>query len=216
VSYPVWGQSIDSLKKLHDEEPLSTSKGDGVIQVLIAYGPSNDPYQELMAQQVAQGVRTQNPDLVIRMGAIEELSFDDVLASDAVIVGASVENANTHHEVQKWINENWKITANLSHKIGAAFVTAGGMSVGEEGTLQRITQSMMVFNMIIVGGDTWSAAFGASAVTYEEPFGHQTPVYFDSQCAVSREEVIHPLFLAKAVGLGRRVAQVVSRFNNPC
>jgi len=51
----------------------------------------------------------------------------------------------------------------------------------------------MIFGMLTVGGDSWTSAFGASAVTSEAPFD-------------SAE--LHNLFIAKGEALGRRVAQL--------
>ena len=53
----------------------------------------------------------------------------------------------------------------MRDKVGAAFVTAGGISAGEEAVQLAILRAMLVYNMIVVGGADWTAAFGASAVT---------------------------------------------------
>ena len=154
------------------------------------------------------------------------------MSSDAVIIGAPVENSNTHHLVQQWINEQWIFSSSnarydLSSKIGAAFVTAGGISAGEEGTMLHLLQSMMIFRMIVVGGNDWTSSFGASAITHEEPFGvfdpsRQEDSFFPSECYDDdrRSGLIHPKFLARAYGLGIRVATVTQNFkygtNNSC
>jgi hypothetical protein len=58
---------------------------------------------------------------------------------------------------------------------------------------------MLVYNMIIVGGPSWTEAFGASAVTIEPPFGGSAaPASIDS------------IFLAKGSKLGARVAEVAA------
>jgi NAD(P)H dehydrogenase (quinone) len=91
----------------------------------------------------------------------------------------------------------------LKDKIGAVFVTGGGMSAGEELAQMNLIHTMMVFNMIIVGGPTWDQPFGASAVTGEEPFGSST-----------EEASIDPIFLKKASALGERVANLARRFRD--
>ena len=81
--------------------------------------------------------------------------------------------------------------APLKYKLGAVFVTSGGMSSGEELTMVNMLHSMMIFGLITVGGDSWTSAFGASAITAEPPFA---------------AGLTNEVFLNKAEGLGRRVA----------
>jgi NAD(P)H dehydrogenase (quinone) len=85
----------------------------------------------------------------------------------------------------------------LKDKLGAAFVTAGGISAGEEVTLLNILQSMMIFGMIVMGGDDWTAPFGASGIRGEPPF--------------SGEEPLREAFLLKGEKLGERVAGILLR-----
>ena len=66
----------------------------------------------------------------------------------------------------QWINY-WHINADLSNKFGGAFVTAGGINAGADGSLMSILRSMMVFQMMMVGGDSWPSPFGAAATMYE-------------------------------------------------
>jgi NAD(P)H dehydrogenase (quinone) len=88
----------------------------------------------------------------------------------------------------------------LKDKIGAAFVTGGGISAGEELTQLNLLHSMLIFNMIVVGGDTWRQPFGASGITDENPF---------TEGEVG--DLIHPQFLVKGEALGRRVAALSQR-----
>jgi NAD(P)H dehydrogenase (quinone) len=53
---------------------------------------------------------------------------------------------------------------------------------------------MLVFGMIVVGGDEWTSAFGASAITNESVF---------------KTEKIDAIFLQKGFRLGKRVATIV-------
>jgi NAD(P)H dehydrogenase (quinone) len=85
----------------------------------------------------------------------------------------------------------------LRDKIGAAFVTAGGISAGEEVAQLNILHSMMVFGMIIVGGPDWKSAFGASAVVEEFPFD-----------SIAGGAQVGNQFLLKGESLGRRVAEL--------
>ena len=91
----------------------------------------------------------------------------------------------------------------MRNKIGAAFVSAGGISAGEELTLMNILQSMLIYEMIVVGGSGWQSAFGASAITEEKPFDDTL-----------KNKTVAPYFLEKARGLGKRVAHVAIGFNS--
>jgi NAD(P)H dehydrogenase (quinone) len=183
--------------------------------VLIVYIP-DDEGQLVMAHRVSDGVKSVVNTTVI-LESTTTASFDQVLEADAIILGSSVENGNTHPLLQTWINEQWNIRYDLRSKVGGAFVTAGGMSAGEEGALLSLIRAMLVFRMIVVGGDSWTAAFGASAVTAEGPFtsfevaSQDDEMEFAEVCYQNNDEIIHPIFLNKAYGLGVRVASVASR-----
>jgi NAD(P)H dehydrogenase (quinone) len=128
---------------------------------------------------------------------VEETTTEDLLNAGAIIVGSPVYNANVAPQVQEFIT-SWPFEgAPLKDKLGAAFVTAGGISAGEEITLLNILQSMMIFGMIVMGGDDWTAPFGASGIRGEPPF--------------SGEEPLGEAFLLKGEKLGERVAGVLLR-----
>lgn len=96
------------------------------------------------------------------------------------------------------------------------FVTSGGMSAGEELTMVNLLHSMMIFRMIIAGGERWTSAFGASAVVSEGPFQPVAKVQnsgyqqFPTVCYPTDPDEIHEMFKDKAVGLGRRIATLAS------
>ncbi len=118
--------------------------------------------------------------------------------------------------MQTWIN-SWDFRSDLSEKIGAAFVTAGGISAGEELVMTSLHHSMMIFQMIIVGGNDWTAALGASAITEEDPFVELHPTSREPHPSSTNESSTfqdrwHRHFLNKAYGLGRRVTRVTRKF----
>ena len=133
----------------------------------------------------------------VRVMTVNEVKKEDLLNADAIIVGSPVHNANAAPEVVKFI-DSWPFEgAPLFNKIGAAFVTAGGISSGEELTQMNILHSMLVYGMIVVGGADWSSAFGASAITGEKPFDGK-----------EKNVVVADQFLKKGEGLGKRVAEL--------
>ena len=168
-------------------------------KVLIVYY-SQQGHTEKMAKAVERGAKTVEFARV-RLLSVQDAKNEDVLWADAIILGSPVYNANVAPPVQTFINR-WPFQgAPLKDKIGAAFVTAGGISAGEEFVQLNLLKSMLIFGMIIVGGPNWTQAFGASAVTEEEPFISE------------KSGEVADQFLIKGENLGRRVAEITSRWN---
>lgn len=126
---------------------------------------------------------------------IVEVTEADLLSADAIIVGTPVYNGGAAAEVKQFM-ERWPF-GRLKEKVGAAFCTSGGTSAGEELAMMEIIASMLVFQFVIVGGDTWESAFGASAITEEGRTKDRHGVDDGAR--------------AKARGLGARVAKVAMR-----
>ena len=167
--------------------------------ILITYY-SESGHTSLMAHAVAEGAR-QIPSARIKLLSIDSTHTEDLLWADAIIVGSPVHSANIAASVQAFIR-NWPFQDQpLKDKVGAAFVTGGGISAGEELAQMNLIHSMMVFNMIIAGGPAWDQPFGASAVTGEAPFNQG-----------SDEADIDPRFAGKGRALGERVAAVTAKF----
>jgi NAD(P)H dehydrogenase (quinone) len=163
--------------------------------VLITYYSKTSSTAQL-ARAVAKGASGTNQVQVI-LKKIEETTEEDLIKADAIILGSPVYNANPAAEVLKFI-ERWPFEGNkMKNKIGAVFVTGGGISSGEELVQTSLLQAMMVFGMITVGGDEWTSSFGASAVTGEGKFTKE----------------LDTLFLQKGERLGKRVHDVVLRWN---
>ena len=73
--------------------------------------------------------------------------------------------------------------------------------------------------MMVIGGDSWTAAYGAAAITAEALFRtvhDKAADLFPSECYEESDYLIHPFFLKKAYGLGARAASVVRRFSHSC
>lgn len=158
--------------------------------VLIVYY-SAEGHTKQMAEAVYRGAGSVE-GTEARLRSVNEVDSSEVRAADAIIVGSPVYNAAVAPDIQKFIN-SWPFDGTMQNKIGAAFTTGGGISAGEELVQVGILHSMLVFGMIIVGGEDWTSAFGASAVTNEAPF---------LKGNVATE------FLAKGESLGKRVAEL--------
>jgi NAD(P)H dehydrogenase (quinone) len=172
-----------------------TQTGTAQTNILVTYYSKTGNTQQL-AEAVARGAASIVATTVL-LRSIGETTPEELIQAHAIIVGSPVYNANVAPQVQEFIS-GWPFEdAPLKNKIGAAFVTAGGISAGEELTQMNILQSMLIFGMIVVGGPDWKSPFGASAIVNEPPFGNQ--------------EGIDPAFLKKGEELGRRVAEIAQR-----
>lgn len=168
--------------------------------ILIAYYSSGG-HTKSMAEAVARGAQAVGT-VTVNLVTVGEVKKEDLLKADAIIVGSPVHNGNAAPEVVKFIAD-WPFAgAPLFNKIGAVFVTAGGISAGEELAQMNILHSMLISGMVVVGGGDWMSAFGASAITVEPPFGQS-----------QKDVVVADQFLKKAEGLGRRVAELAVRWN---
>lgn len=176
--------------------------GTETVKVLIVYYTVQN-HTEKLAQAVAEGAGSV-PGVQVILKSVEQASADDALKAHAIILGSPVHNANVAPEMQKYIN-SWSFGGpSFSEKIGAAFTTGGGISAGEELVQTNILHSMLIYNMIVVGGPNWQQPFGASAITNEHPF-------LDSKSTESG--YVEPQFLDKGKLLGMRVAELSVRFN---
>jgi len=168
-------------------------------KILITYY-SESGHTALLAKSVADGAQNIS-GTEVRLLTIDKTSANDLIWADAIIVGSPVHSANIAAAVQEFI-KTWPFNGQeLKDKIGAVFVTGGGISAGEELAQMNLIHTLMVFNMIVVGGPSWDQPFGASAVTGEDPFGSE-----------SEEVVIDPHFLQKGFALGKRVAEITFNF----
>ena len=165
--------------------------GQGQPTVLIAYY-SQSGNTKTLAHAVEEGAKSVAGVRVLLL-PMDQVSTKEVLEADAIVVGSPVYNANVAPEVQRFIN-SWPFEGRpLKNKLGAAFVTGGGISIGEELVQLNLLHSMLIQGMLVMGGEETEAAFGASAITGEVPF----------QTGKVEEQ-----FLAKARGLGKRVAEM--------
>jgi NAD(P)H dehydrogenase (quinone) len=162
------------------------------VTVLIAYH-SVSGNTEKMAQGVAEGAKAVSGTKII-LKKVGEVATDDLLSSDAVIVGSPVYFGNMSGEVKTFFDD-WLLKFGvfrdfkMRNKVGGAFVTGAAVSNGRELTMLAILEAMLVNQMIVTGG---GGAFGASATT-----GPDSPGIDDKELAVARE-------------LGKRIAEVAS------
>jgi NAD(P)H dehydrogenase (quinone) len=168
---------------------------DKPLVLITYYSPSGSTKQ--LAEAIRDGARSVDGVEVVLL-SIAEVTQQQLLDAQAILVGSPVYNGNIAPAVQEFIN-SWPFEGRpMKDKLGAAFVTGGGISIGEEGVMLDILRTMLIQGMVVMGGEEVEAAFGASAITGEGPF---------------KAEKIDPIFLAKGVGLGKRVAEKVLILN---
>jgi NAD(P)H dehydrogenase (quinone) len=164
--------------------------------ILITYYSASGKTQA-MAEAVARGAG-QVEGVAYILKPISEVYEEEILNATALILGSPVYNANMAPQVQEFIN-SWPFEGRpLKDKIGAVFVTGGGISIGEEAVMFSMIRSMMIHGMMILGGDKLEAAFGASAITGEGEYAGKE---------------VQEIFLIKAEGLGKRVGEIVVKMN---
>lgn len=167
------------------------------VRILIVYYSQNG-HTEQLAHAIAEGAQ-QIANVEVKIQRVQEVQIQDTIAADAIILGTPVYNANVAPKMQEYIN-NWPLRNNpMRNKLGAVFVTGAGISAGQESTELSLLRSMMIFGMIVVGGEKWTSPFGVAAITGEAPFNDTS---------------IHEQFLLKGRELGGRVAKLAVRMHN--
>ena len=178
----------------------SEPKKAGVLVVFF----SDKGHTKAMAEAVAKGAGSVDGAAVTLLD-VAAAKPEDVLTADAVIVGSPVYKANVAPKVQEFIN-SWPIKdARLHDKLGAAFATGSGLSAGEEMVQTNILHSMLVCQMIVVGGPGGGQPFGASAMD-EDPS--------DGANAKKQDGLVAEHYLKKGEALGKRVAELAVRLKN--
>jgi len=164
--------------------------------VLIAYHSVNG-HTAQMAKAIQKGI-VESSDIKVIMKPANEVSTQELLDASAIIIGSPVYNANPSPEILSFI-KSWPFEGQpLKNKLGAVFVTAGGVSSGEELVQSSLLHAMMVYGMIVIGGDDWKSSFGASGI-------HEEGKY--------QSKELDTYFLDKGFHLGKRVADVLKKIH---
>ena len=131
-------------------------------KILITYD-SPDGHTEKVAQWVAEGVR-EHPEAILRYKKVTETTHDDLIWADAIIVGSPVYNTGPTGAVGTFLAE-WPFdNSPLKNRVGAAFVSSKGATAGAENTLFQVLKTMMLYRMVVVGGEDWRSGFGVAYI----------------------------------------------------
>ena len=137
------------------------------VKVLIVYysGTGNT---EKMAKAVAEGAK-KDSDVVVVTKKVSEVTKEDLLDADGIILGSPTYYANMAGPMKTFIDDwAFKYNVYLRDKIGGAFATGAGRTGGKEHVVSSLLLAMLNDGMIIVGpvyDEGKYGAFGASALT---------------------------------------------------
>ncbi|MDX2040705.1 MAG: flavodoxin family protein [Acidobacteriota bacterium] len=165
------------------------------IKILIVYH-SPGGHTEAMAKAVAEGAK-KIPQVEVTLKKVGDVKCQELLATDALVVGSPVYWSNMAGEVKTFF-DRFSMECGvlppafqMHDKVGAAFVTGGETSSGKEIALMTIVAAMLGNRMIVLSE---GQALGAAATTG------------DGKTPVTEKE------LDEARRLGERVASVAATF----
>ncbi|MGC9523601.1 MAG: flavodoxin family protein [Anaerolineae bacterium] len=132
-----------------------------MAHVIVTYF-SKSGHTKALAEAVAEGVISVE-GVTGALKPVEEMTNDDWLAADGIIVGSPTYFGQMAAEVKAMFDETVRIYGKLEGKVGAAFTTSGGAGCGHELTNMSIITAMLVSGMV-VQGTTMGPHFGPFAV----------------------------------------------------
>ncbi len=160
------------------------------MQVLVLYYSKGGNTKKL-AEEIARGVQ-EVKDVKCVLKTTAEVTKEDLLGSDGLIVGSPCYFGGMAAEVKLTLEKFSSIRKQMTDKIGAAFATGAQQSGGKETTMMEILRALMVFGLAVVGDPP-------------DATGH-----FGIASTGAPDEVMS----GHARKLGRRVAQLAQRLHS--
>jgi len=114
-----------------------------------------------MAESIAEGIGKENVAVEVR--DVKDVTPDDLLAFDAIVVGSPVYYGSMAAEIKKLFDDSIRIHGKLDGKIGAAFASSANIGGGNETTILDILNAMLIHGMI-VQGDSRGDHYGPVAI----------------------------------------------------
>jgi len=130
-----------------------------MAKVLVTYF-SVTGHTKAMADAVVEGVQSVE-GVECECKVVTEVTNDDLMAADGIIVGSPTYFGQMAAEVKKMFDISNAIYGKLDGKVGAAFTTSGG--TGHETTNMSIVTAMLIAKMIVSGAGA-GPCFGPLAV----------------------------------------------------
>ncbi len=132
-----------------------------MAKMLIVYY-SRSGNTEKMAEAVANGAKAV-AGVEVDLRPVAEVTPDDLLAADGIIMGSPVYYGTMAAELKSLIDESVKHHGQFTGKVGGAFASSGGPGGGNETTVLDIVKALLIHGMI-VQGDAQGDHYGAIAV----------------------------------------------------
>jgi NAD(P)H dehydrogenase (quinone) len=130
------------------------------MKILIVYD-SRSGNTEKMAYAVAEGVREEEVDVVIRK--VDDASVDELPDADGVILGSPVYYGLPTGKIKEFVDASVKYHGKLDGKVGGAFASSGGTHTGAETTIIALHEALLIHGMIIQG-TSGANHYGAASV----------------------------------------------------
>jgi NAD(P)H dehydrogenase (quinone) len=146
------------------------------VRILIAYH-SRTGNTEKMAAAVREGAATvAGVEIVLRK--VAEVTADDIVKADGIVLGTPVEWGNLSAETKGFIDRVGEALGKAGATYGegrtaAVFCTAGSPSNGQEMARMSVIAAFLAMRFVIVGGvnDEGFGSLGPQAVTGGKPPG---------------------------------------------
>lgn len=119
-----------------------------MARVLIIYH-SKTGNTEAMSEAVEEGVKKEGVEVIRKR--LEEASIHELPQFDGIIIGSPTYFAAATAEVKRFIDDSIKYYRQLCGKVGAAFVSSGGLGGGGETALISILQGFLTHGMVVPG-----------------------------------------------------------------
>lgn len=107
---------------------------------------------EVAAEYIEEGILQRFPFAQVKLMSIrdDEVDYEFLQQSEAVIFGTPVYCAGMSWELKKWFDSNVRL--DLSGKLGAAFVTAQSPIGGVDTAIMDVVRNMMLKRMLVFSG----------------------------------------------------------------
>lgn len=121
-------------------------------KVLVIYFSKSGKTQK-MAEFIKEGLDSvKGIDVVLKK--VQETALDDLLSSDAIIIGSPTYFGVMATEVKDLMDKSIKHYGKLAGKVGGVFTSSDAVAGGNETTLFSIIQGLLIHDMIIPGSQS--------------------------------------------------------------
>ena len=120
-----------------------------MAKILVVYY-SRTGNTEQMAELVEAGAK-EVQGAQVACASVDQVTPDDLLGSDGIIMGSPVYYGTMAAEMKKLIDDSVTHHGKLSGKIGGAFASSANVGGGNETTVMDLLKAMLIHGMIIPG-----------------------------------------------------------------